>query len=158
MMVLDFSHWIYTGCYDRTTLLLSHCIPQQCPPPSWGTVSNPEVKRVCLVGCFLSRNVHCLSTFLLNLAICFHFNMVVIFFATTSVELRSVRAISIIASFYPTLTSLHDVTVFIVEDMYIMASKSFSWMSPTLLCFCLLLQQNDSLRRKTKIFNKSTTL
>lgn len=46
-------------------------------------------------------------------------------------------------------------TVFIVDDTYIMAPKSFSWKSPTLLCFSLLLQQNDSLRRKTKIFNKS---
>ena len=33
-----------------------------------------------------------------------------------------------------------------------MAPAAFSWMSPTLRCFCLLLQQDDSLRRKTKNF------
>lgn len=74
------------------------------------------------------------------------------FFFETSVALRSVRVISIIASFLP---DSHQFTwsdsVYCVGSVHYGSNVIFLDVTHP-LCFCLLLQQNDSLRRKTKIF------
>lgn len=99
------SQFYHTGFIARLLWWSHPSNPSSNPlgdSPTWEIVSNPEVKRVHL-KCFLNRNIHCLSTSPLNPAICFHFDTVVNFFFSepTSVEIRSVRAISIIASFLP---------------------------------------------------------
>lgn len=59
----------------------------------------------------------------------------------------------------PTLASLHDLTVFIVEDTYVMPPKAFSWMSPTHSALFLLVTPAEWFaQRKAKMFNKSIAL